>query len=355
MSKNIENIEKLKEALGRLENSTNAVYFLTYDTKNNPRASVKYIYDLAFVLKENGTNSKILVEDSTYGGVSHWLGDKYKDLEVVSIKEDKIEIKIDDVLVVPEYYSNILQQVSNIKCTKVMLVQQKDYIFETLPVGSRWRDYGFDRVITTTEASKKYISEIFPESLVHIIPPIIEDNFCPSDKTQKPFIAISCRDRVVHRRIISEFYLKYPQLRWVTFRDMVQMGYEEFSTGLKECFVSVWIDDESTFGTFPLESMKCGVPVIGKIPSMEPDWLSENGIWTYDTSKIVELLGTYTLAWLEGVELTNEITQKMGETLLPYSKSLTENNILSVFNSFRNKRIESINNALEKLKVEETV
>ncbi len=88
---------------------------------------------------------------------------------------------------------------------------------------------------------------------------------------------------------------------------------------------------------------------------MEPDWLSENGMWTYDTSKIVELLGTYTLAWLEGVELTNDITQKMSETLLPYSKSLTENNILSVFNSFRNKRIESINNALEKLKVEETV
>jgi glycosyltransferase involved in cell wall biosynthesis len=355
MSKNKENIEKLKEALGRLEDSKNTVYFLTYDTKNNPRASIKYIYDLAFVLKENGTNSKILVEDKDYGGVSHWLGDKYKDLEVISIKEDKVEIKIDDVLVVPEYYSNILQQVSNIKCTKVMLVQQKDYIFETLPVGSRWRDYGFDKVITTTEASKKYISEIFPEALVHIIPPIIDDCFSPSEKTQKPFIAISSRDRVVHRRIISEFYLKYPQLRWVTFRDMVQMSYEEFSMALKECFVSVWVDDESTFGTFPLESMKCKVPVIGKIPNMEPDWLSENGMWTYDTSKIVDLLGTYTLAWLEGIELTDEVKQKMQETLLPYSKSLTENNILSIFNSFRNKRIETINNALEKLKEEELV
>lgn len=353
MSKNKENIEKLKESLGRLENNQNTVYFLTYDTKNNPRASVKYIYDLALTLKENGTNSKILVEDSTYGGVTHWLGEKYNSLEVVSIKEDKVEIKIDDVLVVPEYYSNILQQVSNIKCTKVMLVQQKDYIFETLPVGSRWRDYGFDRVITTTESSKKYISEIFPESLVHIIPPIIEDNFSPSETVQKPFIAISCRDRVVHRRIISEFYLKYPQLRWVTFRDMVQMSYEEFSTALKQCFVSVWIDEESTFGTFPLESMKCDVPVIGKIPSMEPDWLSENGMWTYDTNKIVDLLGTYTLAWLEGVELTDDVKQKMNETLLPYDKTITENNILSIFNSFRSKRIETINNVLEKLKEEE--
>jgi hypothetical protein len=353
MSKNNENIEKLADALHRLEKNENIFYFLTYDTKNNPRASIKYIYDLALTLKQNGLTSKILVEDGNYGGVSHWLGDKYDELDVVSIKEDKIELKIDDVLVVPEYYSNVLQQVRDIKCTKIMLVQQKDYIFETLPVGSRWRDYGFDRAITTTESSKKYISDIFPESLVYIIPPIIEDNFSYSDKSQKPLISISSRDRVVHRKIISEFYLKYPQLRWVTFRDMVQMSYEEFSDALKECFVSVWVDDESTFGTFPLESMKCGVPVIGKIPNTEPDWLGENGMWTYDVNKIVDILGTYTLAWLEGVELEDEVKVKMSETLLPYEKSVTETNILSIFNSFNNKRIETIKTALEKLKVEE--
>lgn len=352
---NKENIEKLESALGRLENSESTVYFLTYDTKNNPRASVKYIYDLALTLKNNGIPTKILVEDSTYGGVSHWLGDTYKDIPVVSIKDDKVELKIDDTLVVPEYYSNVLQQLSNIKCIKVMLVQQKDYIFETLPIGSRWSDYGFLRVITTTEETKKYILEFFPESVVYLIPPIIGENFKPSEKLQKPFIAISCRDRVIHRKIISEFYLKYSQLRWVTFRDMVQMSYDEFSEALKECFVSVWVDDESTFGTFPLESMKCGVPVIGKIPDVEPDWLTENGMWTYDANKIVEILGTYVLAWLEGVELTDEVKDKMKETLLPYTTSVTENNINSIFTSFKNKRIDEIQKALEKLKQEESV
>ena len=72
---------------------------------------------------------------------------------------------------------------------------QKEYIFETLPVGSRWSDYGFDRVIVTTEATKKYVQELFPEVLVHIIPPIIGDNFKPTEGIIKPFIAISCRDR----------------------------------------------------------------------------------------------------------------------------------------------------------------
>jgi hypothetical protein len=352
---NKENIEKLESALGRLDKNENVVYFLTYDTKNNPRAAVKHIYDMALTLNQNGYTSKILVEDNTYGGVSHWLDGEYNDIPVVSIKDDKVELKIDDVLVVPEYYSNVLQQLASVKCVKIMLVQQKDYIFDTLPVGSRWSDYGFDKAITTTEESKKYILEYFPEAIVHIIPPIIGDHFKPSEKPLKPFIAISCRDRVIHRRIISEFYLKFPQLRWLTFKDMVQLSYTEFADALNECLVSVWVDDESTFGTFPLESMKCGVPIIGKIPNVEPNWLDENGMWTYDSNKIVEILGTYVLAWLEGVELKDEVRQKMAETLLPYEETITKNNILSIFNSFKNKRIETIQKALDKLKLEENV
>jgi glycosyltransferase involved in cell wall biosynthesis len=131
------------------------------------------------------------------------------------------------------------------------------------------------------------------------------------------------------------------------------MTYEEFSEGLKDCMVSLWADDESTFGTFPLESMKSGVPIIGKIPNIEPDWLSENGMWTYDENKLVDILGTFVLAWLDGIELTNEVKEKMKETLLPYDTEITKNNILSIFNSFTNKRIELLSKALENLKQED--
>lgn len=350
---NKENIEKLELSLKNLEDNQNVIYFLVYDTRNNPRASVKHIYDMALTLKESGYNSKLLVEDKTYAGVS-WLGDKYNSLEVVTIKDDRVEIKIEDIIVVPEYYSNVLESLANIRCVKVMLVQQKEYIFETLPIGSRWSDFGFDRVITTTENSKKYINELFQESLVHIIPPMIGDEFTPSEKEKLPVISIMTKDRSKTKKIISEFYIKYPFLRWITFRDMVGLNYSEFAEFLKTSMVSVWIDDDSTFGTFPLESIKCGVPVVGKIPRNEPDWLSENGMWTYDENKIVEILGTFVMAWLDGSELNDDVKQKMKETLLPYDTEITKNNITSIFGSFKNKRIEAIQNALEKLKQEIT-
>lgn len=353
MNNKKDNVEKLESALQNLLSKENTIYFLTYDTRGNARASVKHIYDIALTLKEEGYNSKILVEDKTYTGVQAWLGDTYSSLDVVTIKDDRVEIKIEDVIVVPEYYSNVLENLSSIKCVKVMFVQQKEYIFETLPIGSKWGDFGFDRAITTTEFSKKYIKEYFNDIPVHIIPPMIGDNFGPSEKLAKPIVSILCRDRSINKKLISEFYLKYPQLRWITFRDMSQMSYEEFSELLKESFVSVWVDDDSTFGTFPLESMKCGIPVIGKIPKNEPDWMSENGMWTYDESKLVDIIGTYVMAWLDGVEVSDEVKDKMKETLLPYSHEVTKNTIVTVFENIRTKRLEVIEKALEKLKTEE--
>lgn len=352
MSEKLKNIEKLQDALSRIESKENKIYFLCQDTRGNARASVKHIYDMVLFLRDAGMDAKILVEDKNYGGVSTWLDEKYNSIPVVSIKDDKVEMSIDDVLVVPELYSNVLQQLSGIRCTKVMLVQQKEQIYETLPIGSRWSDFGFDKVITTTNAAKKYILDYFPESLVYVIPPVIEDYFTKSEKSQKPFIAISVRDRSKHRKLISEFYIKYPQLRWVTFKDMVQMSNQEFANSLKECLVSLWLDDDSTFGTFPLESMKSEVPVIGKIPMTEPDWLSENGMWTYDESKLVEILGTYVLAWLEGAGITDEVKDKMKSTLAPYDKEITKSNTVNIFQAINNKRVETITKALDKLKEE---
>jgi hypothetical protein len=39
---NKQNIDRLEEAVGRLESKKNKIYFLTYDTKNNARAAIKY-------------------------------------------------------------------------------------------------------------------------------------------------------------------------------------------------------------------------------------------------------------------------------------------------------------------------
>ncbi len=349
----LKTIENLENGLNNMINKDNVIYFLVYDTKNNPRASVKYIYDLALRLKNTDYNVKMLVEDKSYNGVKGWLSNRYDSIPVVTIKDDKPLINIEDTVIVPEYYSNVLSQLINIKCSKIMLIQQKEFVFDTLNIGSRWSEYGFDKCITTTKEAKRYLDEYFPGTLTYVIPPYIEDIFCETNLPQKPFIAIHCRERAKNKKIISEFYLKYPYLRWVTFRDMVQQSYDEFAENLKECMVSVWIDNESTFGTFPLESMKCNIPVIGKIPDTKPDWLGENGIWVNDENDINEMLSTYVTSWIDNQDLYDEFKEKMIETVLPYDNNTFNENVDSIFKSIFNSRIELFGSSINTLKTKE--
>jgi hypothetical protein len=44
--------------------------------------------------------------------------------------------------------------------------------------------------------------------------------FYKKEKPAKPIISIHTREPRDTAKIIKSFYLKYPQFRWITFRDM---------------------------------------------------------------------------------------------------------------------------------------
>jgi hypothetical protein len=76
-------------------------------------------------------------------------------------------------------------------------------------------------------------------------------------------------------------------------------------------------------------------------------------MWTYDETKITEILGKFVMAWLEGVEMGEEVNTKMKDTLLPYDEEITQKNIISIFETFKINRVQAIEKALEKLNQEE--
>ena len=109
--------------------------------------------------------------------------------------------------------------------------------------------------------------------------------------------------------------MKYPQYRWVTFRDMRGLPETEFANSLRDCMLSVWIDETSGYGTFPLESMKCGVPVMGRIPLFQPNWMNENnGVWTYSFNEIIDILANFAQNWLED-NIKPELYENMKKTV----------------------------------------
>ena len=350
----LEKIEKIERSVETLKNKTSRIYFLVQDTKGNPMASVKYTYDVALTLKNNGYNAIIIHETNEYKGVSEWIDERYNEIPHQSIEGQNLAISPEDFIVIPEVYGHVMDQLKSYPCGKIVLCQAYDHMLETLPPGVSWSQYGFLKCITTSETQKKYITNLFRSVSVDVITPIISDTFTKKDKPSKPIISIHTRDSRDTAKIIKTFYLKYPQYRWITFRDMRGIKQEDFANFLKDSFLSVWVDNESGFGTFPIESMIAGTPVIGKIPNLRPEWLNENnGVWTYQFNDIVDIISNFTQNWLED-NINDELYTNMEEMGAKFqNRDSYTNEVTTLFNEYFETRLTTFEEQLDKLKLTE--
>jgi glycosyltransferase involved in cell wall biosynthesis len=128
------------------------------------------------------------------------------------------------------------------------------------------------------------------------------------------------------------------------------LSEEDFSEAMKDSFISVWIDQTSSFGTFPLESMKMGIPVLGLVPDYVPSWMNEdNGLWVNNKTIIVDVLSDFIQNWLED-NLNPELFVNMDKTMESISTvEKFESDTLKLFSRMFELRITSFEDQLSKL------
>lgn len=348
---NQEQISKLESSIENMKNKTMRIYFLVQDTKGNAKASVRYIYQMAMSLKKSGYNAIILHEKPDYYGVNNWLGNNYmEELEHRSIEGTNLEVSPEDLIVIPELYGFIMDQIKKLPCGKIVLCQSYDYIFDTLQPGDSWAQFGFIKCITTSEKQKEWIINTMRNVSVDVIEPFISENFKKQELPPKTIINIHTREHRDTTNTIKAFYSRFPQYRWFTFRDLRGLSEEEFAERMKDSFVSVWVDNISAYGTFPLESIKSGIPVIGVVPNMVPEWMNENnGIWINNQNILVDVIADFVQNWLED-NISSELYSEMDKT----SESLRTNEdfektVNEIFDNMVTKRLTSFTEQLNKL------
>jgi len=352
---NAEQLKKLESSIKNMREKKSRLYFVVQDTKGNARASLRFIYQMAMVLKEDGYNPIILHETKEYFGVKDWLGEKYMtELPHKSIDEGNLEISPDDLLIIPEIFGYIMEQVKNLPCGKIVLTQAYDHMFETLQPGQSWDQLSFLKCITTSEPQKEYINKVMRRVSFDIINPVLSECFVKPELPPKTIISINTRDQRDTANLIKKFYIKFPQYRWITFRDMRGLSEEEFAKTMKDSFLSVWVDPTSGFGTFPLESMKMGIPVIGMLPHLQPEWLNENnGIWIANKNSLADVVADFVQNWLED-NISPELYTEMETTASKYtSMDKFKADVLSTFSDMINKRMTSFEEQLNKLETTE--
>lgn len=358
-----EQINQGKSVIEKIANKDFTLYFFTLDTKGNPTAGIANIYEHVKLLNELGYKAAILHEKNDYKlkgdangqGIADWLGEEYASLPHVSIEKQELSISPADFIIIPEIFSNIMDQVKGFPCKKVVFSQSYDYLLELLPIGKRWNtDFGFNDVITTSEKQANYLRTLFPSINTHVVPVSIPSYFTPSDKPKQPIVSILTRNQGDAAKIAKAFYLQYPIYKWVTFKELRGLPRKQFASELAKSCLAVWIDDQAGFGTFPLEAMETNTPVIGKIPNLIPEWMEgkdeqgnpmikNNGVWTNTTVNISELIATYMKLWFEDsvpTDLMDSIKESQGQ----YSEAKQKETLATVYgNLFSTRQTELTN------------
>lgn len=348
---NQEQISKLELSIQNMKDKKSRIYLLVQDTKGNARASIAYIYNLGMALLNAGYNPIILHEKPDYMGVTTWLGEPYMtSLPHKSIEGENLEVSPEDFIVIPELYGFVMSQISKLPCGKIVLSQAYDHVLETLQPGQTWSQLGFFKCITTSEHQKEYLENLMKNVSFDILEPTISDLFNKTNLPAKPIVAVHSRDQRDSINLIKSFYIKFPQYRWVTFRDMRGLSQTEFSNTLKECFLSVWVDETSSYGTYPLESMKCGVPTLGLAPNLVPTWMNEdNGIWINNKVQMVDYIADFLQNWLED-NVNPNLYSEMEKTVQTLNtKESFDKQSVELFEGYIQTRINSFEEQLTKL------
>jgi hypothetical protein len=368
-----EQLDRIKSSIDKINNKDFGIYFFTIDTKGNPTAGVATIYEHVKQLRGLGYNAQILHDKNDYKlsedeegmGIAEWLGEEYANLPHVSIESQQLQVGPSDFVIIPEAFASIIKQTANFPCKRIVFLQSYEYIFEMLEIGEGWEQFGIRDVITTNKNLSDYANSVFRGIRTDEVPVSIPSYFKNSDKPKIPTVAMVARDKRELLKIVKVFYQKYPHYRFVTFRDMAGLPRETFAKELSQSFLGVWVDELSSFGTFPLECMKSNTPVIGKIPRMVPEWmgsidqngnlnLNDNGIWTPNMNTIPDIIATMVGLYLEDA-LPQNIMEGMSEWENKYVEEESNEILSEVYDGIFKRRVVELETTYNQLQEKELI
>lgn len=362
----LEKIEKIKISLDKLKNKKSKFLFVVPESEN-PVASIYEIFFHASVVKNLGYEVIIMVEKGDYVPPT-WIEKELTDHVYISMSDPKLMVGPEDIMIIPEVYSNIMEQTKNLPCLRIGLLQSIDYMINSLIPGSDWSSFGIQNIITTSQTLKDLFETYYGKNKYNIknynigIPEYFEK----SKKPQKPVISVIGRNANEISKLVKLFYSKYPEYNWITFDTMLTnskppqpMRRVDFAKRLQNNFAAVWIDRISSFGTFPLECMKSGTIPICLKPDIMPEYMIERdkngipikaidnaGIWTENYYDLPILLGNLITKFLDD-EISLEIYNTMNSVVDKYNQNNSESQIIQIYTEFANKRIELMKKSIE--------
>lgn len=353
-------IDKVKVALEAIKNKESQfLFFVARST--NPAASLYEIYRHATVVKNLGYQVTMLTDVVDYEKPT-WIESTLTDLPHQAMEKAKLSVGTKDVIVIPEIFSNVMEQTKNLPCVRIGLLQSFDYMLNSLLPATDWTSFGISNVITTSKDVESLVKEYYGNDTfnIKIASPAIPDYFKYNDELKRPVISIVGRNPNEVSKIVKLFYAKYPQYGWVTFDSMITdskppspLRRVDYAERLKKNIAVVWIDRISTFGTLPLEAMKANTVTIGLVPDIMPEYLidekgeflNNTGVWTRDIYTLPILIGDLITKFLDDT-ISDDLYKTMTSVAEKYSTENSNKRLEEVYIEFLNERVKVLEKAV---------
>lgn len=360
-----EKLQKIRLSLDNIVNKKSKFLFVVPESPN-PVASIYEIYFHATVVKNMGYEVIMMVEKGDYA-IPTWIEKELTNLKHIPMSDSKITVGPEDIMVIPEVYSNIMEQTKKLPCLRVGFLQSVDYMLNSLIPGTDWSSFGIRDIITTSQTLKEWINIFYGKEKFNIntynvgIPEYFERSSTP----QKPVISIIGRNANEVSKFVKLFYARNPQYNWITFDPMITkskppqpMRRVDFAKRLQENFAAIWIDRIASFGTFPLECMKSGVIPICLKPDIMPEYLANrdengnivgitegSGVWTENYYDLPILASEVLIKFLDD-NISSELYDSMNNIAAKYNQVDSETRLNEIYQGYIEQRIKLFQEAL---------
>jgi hypothetical protein len=352
-------ISRIEDEIAKIDNKESNIFFYVIDTEGYASGSLAYIYHLAKFLSDDGYKVGMLYQldkdDEKFIGVEGWLGTDYSSLPHYNVQKDEVTINASDILFIPDIFTQVMNQTKKLPCKRIVIMQNFDYVIAQMPFSAQFGDYGITDVISNTAQNASLIKSVFPYLHTTVIDPFIEKIFGETNEPKIATINIVAKDENDISRILKPFYWKYPLMKWVSFKDLKGMSKENFATALREGFLTIWLDEDASFGYSPIEAMKSGNVIFAKVPKVYKDWMIEPGtkselnkscFWFDDINMIHDKIAQLVRAFItdsipESIYKNQEVAKNM------YSEEATKEQILKYISDVLEERKKSLTELLK--------
>ncbi|RJQ51101.1 MAG: glycosyltransferase [Desulfobacteraceae bacterium] len=231
------------------------IYFLCPDI-DIPSGGINRIYRLAQISHEEGYAAHVLHQRQ--GFRNRWV----PSVPPIRYWGNGFNLKKDDVVVIPESEPRAMQQLPE-GIRKIVLALNWSYIFENLPMGDRWADYGIRQVLTASRVIEEFVRWTMDLPVYRIGVPIDHKLFYYDPQQKEPVLAYMAH-RNSHglwlEKIFRQLRRRITRWEWISIKDMTQ---SEYAAVLRKAKVFIGTGLREGVPGPILEAMASGAVVVG--------------------------------------------------------------------------------------------